>query len=261
MKVTQLRYFFAMDNHLSERNQCLPTVTLSVQDAIFLCAIVAIPFVGLFYVSPASIAALPRNHPKHVAYRIACTTLTSITSTILFNIYLGGFDFSCFGMALTAAYAWKSSVLIPVSMVLVLYAAEIVFKTVTYYKTNDIFSTFLSNVDTEPILFFRNIIFAPIVEEFTFRALIIGAMRQASRPNSVEIGETSFIPYFTTKELIFWTPLVFSAAHVSVLHILLSEYYTKKLESKTIDLSRYTTYIDFIGLRVLIYVEQFCLYF
>ena len=87
----------------------------------------------------------------------------------------------------------------------------------------------LSNVDSEPLLIFRNLVFAPLLEEFTFRCLTVRAFQlvttaaptnaSAAAAAAAAASSTSVVvAAFSSVQLIFIAPLFFSAAHVSAVH-------------------------------------------
>jgi len=194
-------------------DKCVLQHPLSVAGALFLCAVVLVPFVGLFYVSPKSISDLPRDHPKHVLYRLSTVTVSSLASSLFFRWHLGGFDFECYGLTFLGfgSEFWLTAVVIPAGLTLILYCGELVSRIIECVKTGDVTYTLLVNVSTDPLLVFRNLVFAPIIEEYTFRCLIVRALQLVAR--RLESGE--LIPFFTTTQLTFLAPLFFSAAHVS----------------------------------------------
>ena len=111
---------------------CTSSTEFGVLQACALAACVLIPFVGLFYVSPAWISELPRDHPHHVIYRLTSVSVSSVLSSLVFYFVIqdGGPTLACYGLEVQASdpLFWWRNVAVPVLLVLCLYGAEIVYR-------------------------------------------------------------------------------------------------------------------------------------
>lgn len=111
---------------------CAASAEFSTLKACALAASVLIPFVGLFYVSPAWISELPRDHPHHVVYRLCSVSVSSVFSSVVFYFYTQDdwLDLTCYGLTLRGGdpLFWWQNVAVPMLLVFCLYGAEILYR-------------------------------------------------------------------------------------------------------------------------------------
>jgi len=150
--------------------------TLSVNEGVIACLMLAVAFVGCLYLAPTS---KPRDHPETIRWRMLLTGIVTVFSPFYLLLWAdrdpterGAELHHVLGIKANGIFA---AVIFPLLLTAVLYTGVVVHTVMGFAGQRGAlqvhFSAYKANFRLEVCL--RNFFVAPFVEEFVFRACML----------------------------------------------------------------------------------------
>ena len=190
---------------------------LAPSEAYATCLLLAVSFVGGFYLAPARVQALPRDNPVHVRFRFAVIAVVCTAAPFVTGFWWdGGADARPAGAgAAPGFWAWLGfrvpgfgyACVLPLALTTMLFAGPLA---VAFLERRALRARFGGNAPwvgyafpnsrpDAPLLALRNLVVGPFSEELVFRSCML--------PLVLGSGTGRLVAIFTT-------PLFFSFAHL-----------------------------------------------